>query len=252
MKKSAKKEKELKVEIKEVKEEVKVEAVEEVAAEVKEEVKVEKKAKKEKKEKVKKEKINLPNLLTVVRICLVPVFVLLLVLEDLWVGLRYIALAIFVLASLTDWVDGKIARKKNIVTRFGKLMDPLADKILVASGFIMLTGLGVVPAWVTVLVVCRDFLLNTIRMFGTEAGVTISAGVYGKIKTAFQMVTITLGLLDTNGLFKFMSTQGRLMGFGELLLNVGFSISLVGAVIFTVWSTIDYVRKCGKYIDIRK
>ena len=116
----------------------------------------------------------------------------------------------------------------------------------------MLTGLGVVPAWVTVLVVCRDFLLNTIRMFGTEAGVTISAGVYGKIKTAFQMVTITLGLLDTNGLFKFMSTQGRLMGFGELLLNVGFSISLVGAVIFTVWSTIDYVRKCGKYIDIRK
>ena len=98
MKKSAKKEKELKVEIKEVKEEVKVEAVEEVAAEVKEEVKVEKKA--------KKEKINLPNLLTVVRICLVPVFVLLLVLEDLWVGLRYIALAIFVLASLTDWVDG--------------------------------------------------------------------------------------------------------------------------------------------------
>jgi CDP-diacylglycerol--glycerol-3-phosphate 3-phosphatidyltransferase len=178
--------------------------------------------------------------------------VLLLVLEDLWVGLRYIALAIFVLASLTDWVDGKIARKKNIVTRFGKLMDPLADKILVASGFIMLTGLGVVPAWVTVLVVCRDFLLNTIRMFGTEAGVTISAGIYGKIKTAFQMLTVTLGLIDTNGLFKFMSTQGRLMGFGELLLNVGFSISLVGAVIFTVWSTIDYVRKCGKYIDIRQ
>ena len=99
MKKSAKKEKELKVEIKEVKEEVKVEAVEEVAAEVKEEVKVEKKAKKEKKEKVKKEKINLPNLLTVVRICLVPVFVLLLVLEDLWVGLRYIALGIFIIGS---------------------------------------------------------------------------------------------------------------------------------------------------------
>ena len=246
MKKSAKKEKELKVEINEVKEEVKVEAVEEVAAEVTEDVKV------EEKEKVKKEKINLPNILTVIRICLVPVFVVLLLLEDLWVGLRYIALGIFILASLTDWVDGKIARKKNIVTRFGKLMDPLADKILVASGFIMLTGAGVVPAWVTVLVVCRDFLLNTIRMFGTEAGVTISAGVYGKIKTAFQMITITLGLLDTNGLFKFMSTQGRLMGFGELLLNVGFSISLVGAVIFTVWSTIDYVRKCGKYIDIRK
>ena len=202
--------------------------------------------------KEKKEKVNLPNILTVVRICLVPVFVVLLLLQNLWVGLRYIALAVFIIASLTDWVDGKIARKKNIVTRFGKLMDPLADKILVASGFIMLTGAGVVPAWVTVLVVCRDFLLNTIRMFGTEAGVTISAGIYGKIKTTFQMLTVILGLLDTNGLFKFMSTQGRLMELGELLLNVGFSISLVGAVIFTVWSTIDYVKKCGKYIDIRK
>jgi len=128
-------------------------------------------------------------------------------------------------------------------------MDPLADKILVASGFIMLTGMGIVPAWVTAIVVCRDFLLNTIRMFGTEAGTTIAAGVTGKIKTAFQMLTVVLGLVDTNELFMFIDAGSR-MEFGALLLNVGFSISLVFAVIFTVWSCIDYIAKYSKYINI--
>lgn len=199
-----------------------------------------------------KKKVNLPNILTVVRICLVPVFVVLMVLaglNDTMSFLRYIALGVFIVASLTDWLDGNIARKQGIVTRFGKLMDPLADKILVASGFIMLTGLGVVPAWVTAIVVCRDFLLNTIRMFGTEAGETIAAGVTGKIKTAFQMITIVLGLIDTNTLFTFVEIGNR-MSFGALLLNVGFTLSLVFAVIFTIWSCIDYVLKYRKYINI--
>ena len=201
----------------------------------------------------KKKKVNLPNILTVVRICLVPVFIILMVLAEMnegeWAFLRYYALGVFTVASVTDWLDGNIARKKGIVTRFGKLMDPLADKILVASGFIMLTGIGVVPAWVTAIVVCRDFLLNTIRMFGTEAGETIAAGVTGKIKTAFQMITIVLGLVDTNALFAFFKIGTR-MEFGELLLNVGFSLSLVFAVIFTIWSCVDYVVKYRKYIDI--
>lgn len=199
-----------------------------------------------------KKKVNIPNVLTVVRICLVPVFVLLMVLSPLkeeWNFLKYVALGIFVFASVTDWLDGIIARKQGIVTRFGKLMDPLADKILVASGFIMLTGMGVVPAWVTAIVVCRDFLLNTIRMFGTEGGVTIAAGVSGKIKTAFQMLTVVLGLVDSYELFMFVQAGSR-MEFGALLLNVGFSLSLTFAVIFTVWSCIEYVAKYRKYINI--
>lgn len=201
----------------------------------------------------KKKKVNLPNILTVVRICLVPVFIILMVLAEMnegeWAFLRYYALGVFTVASVTDWLDGNIARKKGIVTRFGKLMDPLADKILVAAGFIMLTGLGIVPAWVTAIVVIRDFLLNTIRMFGTEAGETIAAGVTGKIKTVFQMITIVFGLIDTNALFAFIE-KGNRMSFDALLLNVGFSVSLVFAVIFTLWSCVDYVIKYRKYIDI--
>ena len=197
----------------------------------------------------KKKRVNLPNILTIVRILLVPVFVVLLALNDVWEYMKYIALGVFVLSAITDYLDGIIARKKNLITRFGKLMDPLADKILVSAGFIMLTGLGVIPAWVTVIVVARDFLLNTIRMFGTEAGETIAAGVTGKIKTAFQMITIVLGMLDTAGLFAFLST-GKVMEFGTLLLNVGFSLSLAFAVIFTLWSCVEYVVKYRKYIDI--
>lgn len=197
----------------------------------------------------KKKKVNLPNILTVVRIALVPVFVILMALNGVWEYMKYIALGVFVIASVTDWLDGIIARKKNIVTRFGKLMDPLADKILVAAGFIMLTGLDVIPAWVTVIVVGRDFLLNTLRMFGTEAGETIAAGVSGKIKTAFQMLTIVLGMIDTQGMFAFVSI-GKVMEFGTLLLNVGFSLSLAFAVIFTLWSCVEYFVKYRKYIDI--
>ena len=198
---------------------------------------------------IKKKKVNLPNILTVVRICLVPVFVVLLALNNVWEYMKYIALGAFVIGALTDFFDGIIARRKGLVTRFGKLMDPLADKILVASGFIMLTGLGVIPAWITVIVVVRDFLLNTLRMFGTEAGETIAAGVSGKIKTAFQMITVVLGIIDTKGLFAFVNAS-RTMIFPELLLNVVFSLCLVCAVIFTVWSAVGYLLKYRKYIDI--
>lgn len=196
-----------------------------------------------------KKRVNLPNILTVARICLVPVFVVLMALNDVWEYMKYVSLGIFVLAALTDFLDGIIARKKKIVTRFGKLMDPLADKILVASGFIMLTGLGVIPAWVSVIVVARDFLLNTLRMFGTEVGETIAAGVTGKIKTAFQMLTVVFGILDTQEMFAFIKI-GNAMSLDMLLLNVGFSLSLIFAVLFTVLSCIGYFAKYRKYIDI--
>lgn len=199
----------------------------------------------------KKKRVNLPNILTIARICLVPAFVVLMALNDVWEYMKYISLGVFVLGVLTDFLDGIIARRKGIVTRFGKLMDPLADKILIASGFIMLTGMGIIPAWVTVIVVVRDFLLNTLRMFGTEAGETIAAGVSGKIKTAFQMLTVVMAIIDTHKLFDFV-TIGKAMEFGDLIINVVFSLALVFAVIFTVISLVGYLVKYRKHIDIKE
>jgi len=202
-------------------------------------------------------KLNIPNKLTIVRICLVPVFVVLMAFIDATSYMKYIALGVYIVASLTDYIDGYLARKYKIVTTFGKLMDPLADKILVSAGFIMLTGIGTIPAWITVIVVGRDFLLNTIRMFGTQGGETISAGVYGKIKTAFQMIGVCLAIVDTNSIFAFVNMGKSVglvqtMGVVPMLINVAMSVSITIAVIFTIWSCIDYIIKYRKYIDIEK
>ena len=196
-------------------------------------------------------KLNIPNKLTVIRICLVPVFVALMAFIDVADFMKYIALGVYLIASLTDYIDGYLARKHKIVTNFGKLMDPLADKILVSAGFIMLTGIGTIPAWITVIVVGRDFLLNTIRMFGTQEGETISAGVYGKIKTAFQMIGVCLAIVDSYSIFAFVSI-GKMMGFVPMLINVAMSVSITIAVIFTIWSCVDYIIKYRKYINIEK
>lgn len=196
-------------------------------------------------------KMNIPNKLTVVRIALVPVFVALMALSYLADWIKYVALGVYALASLTDYLDGYLARKKGIVTNFGKLMDPLADKILVAAGFIMIVGNGTIPAWMAVIVVGRDFILNTIRMFGKENGETISAGVYGKIKTATQMLGVSLAIIDTHTIFEFL-TVGKSMGMIPMLINASMSVFITVALVFTIWSMIDYIIKYRKYIDIEK
>lgn len=196
-------------------------------------------------------KFNIPNKLTLLRIALIPVFVVAMVLIDKASFIKYIALSVYIVASLTDYLDGYLARKNKIVTNFGKLMDPLADKMLVAAGFIMIVGSGIIPAWIAVIVVGRDFVLNTIRMFGRENGETISAGIFGKIKTASQMVGVSLAVLDTNPIFSFFSI-GKKMGMFPMLLNVTMSIFITIALIFTIWSMVDYIIKYRKYIDIEK
>lgn len=196
-------------------------------------------------------KMNIPNKLTVVRIALVPVFVVLMALTYLADWIKYVALGVYVVASLTDYLDGYLARKKGIVTNFGKLMDPLADKILVAAGFIMIVGNGTIPAWMAVIVVGRDFILNTIRMFGKENGETISAGVYGKIKTATQMLGVSLAIIDTHTIFEFLTLK-KTMGVVPMLINASMSVFITVALIFTVWSMIDYIVKYRKYIDVEK
>ena len=223
-------------------------------------------------------KMNLPNKLTMLRIVLVPLFIILLSIPssvyettttsmDMYgqtqttttvsiakaiVG--WIALAVFVIASITDTLDGMISRKNGIVTKFGKIMDPLADKLLVSAGFIMLTGLGIVPAAITAVIVFRDFFVTALRTFGADNQKDVAAGLSGKIQTVFQMLAIISGLIQyiiqpLDGMFAFISGANGMFAF-ELLVNVFMSLALVGALVATIWSFIDYFIRFKDDIDV--
>ena len=139
--------------------------------------------------------MNLPNKLTIFRVILIPFFIVFLLVPDMpflpsteW-G-EWIALAIFVIASLTDMLDGKIARKYNLITDFGKFMDPLADKLLVCSALIALIELGRIPAWMVIVIIAREFTISGFRLVAADKGVVIAASYWGKFKTVFQMVAV--------------------------------------------------------------
>lgn len=137
--------------------------------------------------------MNLPNKLTLMRIILIPVFMV--VLYWGFPGANYVALAIFVIASLTDWLDGKIARSRNLVTDFGKFADPLADKMLVTAAMLWFVETGRMPAWALLIVICREFAVSGLRMIASDKGKVIAAGWSGKVKTASTMVCIILMFL---------------------------------------------------------
>ena len=132
--------------------------------------------------------MNLPNKLTIIRVCLIPFFVAALLFDH---GnnytMRIVANVLFIVASLTDLFDGKIARKYNLVTNFGKFMDPLADKLLVCSALICLIELGQLPAWVVIIIISREFIISGFRLVAADNGVVIAASYWGKFKTTFQM-----------------------------------------------------------------
>ena len=130
-------------------------------------------------------KMNLPNKLTILRMILVPLFVVTILCWN-----RYVALAIFIIASVTDSLDGKIARKYNLITNFGKFMDPLADKMLVTSALLAFVQLGILPSWIAMIVVARDLAVDGLRMMAASKGVIMAAGWSGKIKTAVTIVCI--------------------------------------------------------------
>ena len=136
--------------------------------------------------------MNLPNKLTVLRVILIPFFVVFMLVDVLGAYDKWVALAIFIVASLTDLLDGKIARKYNLVTNFGKFMDPLADKMLVCSALICLTALDKLPAWITIVIICRDFVISGFRLVAADNGVVIAASYWGKYKTTFQMIMVCL------------------------------------------------------------
>jgi CDP-diacylglycerol--glycerol-3-phosphate 3-phosphatidyltransferase len=177
-------------------------------------------------------KMNLPNKLTILRMIMIPFFVFfMLVPENIMPHstAKWIAVTLFILASLTDMLDGKIARKYNLVTNFGKFMDPLADKMLVSSAFICLVVIrqDALPAWIVILIICREFIISGFRTIASDKGVVIAASYWGKFKTNFQMFAIILLIID----------------FGTKPAHILETILVYIALILTVISMVDYIVK---------
>ena len=145
--------------------------------------------------------MNTPNKLTIARMIIVPFLVIFLLTG--WGGeaKRYISLTLFVVASVTDWFDGYLARKNNLVTNFGKFMDPLADKLLVCSAMICMIDLKRLPAWFVIIIIAREFIISGFRLIAAENGIVIAANYWGKFKTASQMIMIILLILHFDGIF---------------------------------------------------
>lgn len=143
--------------------------------------------------------MNLPNKLTMFRVILIPFFIVFLMVPQIPAG-KWIALFIFIVASLTDLLDGKIARKYNLVTNFGKFMDPLADKLLVCSALICLIELSRIPSWMVVIIIAREFTISGFRLVAADNGVVIAASYFGKFKTTFQMIAVCLMIADIGAL----------------------------------------------------
>ena len=168
--------------------------------------------------------MNLPNKLTILRVLLIPFFVFFLLYAE---NTDYIALAFFIIASLTDLLDGKIARKYNLVTNFGKFMDPLADKLLVCSALVCLVALCRLDAWIAIVIISREFIISGFRLIAAERNIVIAAGWWGKFKTTFQMIMIIMLILNIDNEF-----------YGVLTLIITYT-----AVILTIVSLVDYMVK---------
>lgn len=169
--------------------------------------------------------MNLPNKLTVLRVLIVPFFVLFM-LWDVGEGSKWIALLLFCGASFTDFLDGKIARSRNLITNFGKFMDPLADKLLVCSAMICLIPSGKLPAWFVIIIIAREFIISGFRLVASDQGVVIAASYWGKFKTVSQMIMVIVLIADLGGFFHVI---------GVLLIWI--------SLILTIVSLVDYVAK---------
>jgi CDP-diacylglycerol--glycerol-3-phosphate 3-phosphatidyltransferase len=136
---------------------------------------------------------------------------------------RYISLAIFVVASITDWFDGYLARKNNLITNFGKFMDPLADKLLVCSAMICMVELDRLPAWIVIIIIGREFIISGFRLIAAENGVVIAANYWGKFKTASQMIMIILLILNFGGIFEVLS---------QIFIWISLALTLISLVTY--------------------
>ena len=171
--------------------------------------------------------MNLPNKLTILRVILIPFFVFFMLAPYFEGYGNFIAVAIFIIASFTDFLDGYLARRDNIVTNFGKFMDPLADKLLVCSALICLVETGQLPAWVVVIIISREFIISGFRLIASDNGVVIAASYWGKFKTVFQMLMVIVLILNIDHIVFLV--------LGTVLMWI--------AVVLTVVSLVDYVVK---------
>jgi CDP-diacylglycerol--glycerol-3-phosphate 3-phosphatidyltransferase len=184
--------------------------------------------------------MNIPNAITVSRLFLTAGFILFVTFESTW-G-HFTALILFIIAAISDFVDGWLARKMNLITPLGKLLDPLADKILVCSAFVFLTAEGLCPVWVTALIIGREFLVTGLRQIAIEAGQVLAADRLGKWKTAFQltyliagMIRLTLDTMESVGPFSPLHTLTTPWGEGAWLLPISLGLA-VGLTVISGWN----------------
>lgn len=178
--------------------------------------------------------MNTPNKLTILRVILIPFFVLFLLSDLGGIYSKWISLALFVIASITDWLDGYLARRDNLVTNFGKFMDPLADKLLVCSAMICFVQLGSLPGWIVIVIIAREFIISGFRLIAADNGIVIAANYWGKFKTVSQMIMLILLIADLGGIFG-MLTQ----------------IFIWLALALTVISLVDYIWKNRQVLSMQ-
>ena len=178
--------------------------------------------------------MNLPNKLTIIRMIMIVPFVVVMLAGSAIPAGKWIALALFIVASMTDFVDGYLARKYNLVTNFGKFMDPLADKLLVSAALICLVGR--IPAWIVIVIISRELIISGFRTIAADNGIVIAASIWGKVKTVFQMIMIIWLIFDLNWFIEKYIIKFPIY---DILGNV-----LIGAsLVLTVISMVDYIVK---------
>jgi CDP-diacylglycerol---glycerol-3-phosphate 3-phosphatidyltransferase len=170
--------------------------------------------------------MNLPNKITIFRVFMIPVYLIFMLVPGIQYG-RYIAAGIFIIAALSDLLDGYIARKNNLVTNFGKFMDPLADKLLVSSALICFVELKLLPAWIVIIIIAREFIISGFRLIASDNGVVIAAGWWGKLKTNVQMVMSVMLIINLDFTF----------------INILEQIAVYLSVALTIISLVDYMIK---------
>jgi len=170
--------------------------------------------------------MNLPNKITIFRIFMIPLFLVFMLIPGIAYG-QYIAAGIFLIAALSDLLDGYIARKHNLITNFGKFMDPLADKLLVSSALICFVELKLLPAWIVIIIIAREFIISGFRLIASDKGIVIAADFWGKLKTTVQMVLCIMLIIN----------------FDNTFINILEKITVYLTVALTVISLVDCMVK---------
>jgi CDP-diacylglycerol--glycerol-3-phosphate 3-phosphatidyltransferase len=186
--------------------------------------------------------MNLANKLTMLRIILIPFFLIFITIKGMLYG-KLIAIVIFVIASITDKLDGYIARSRNQITRFGKFMDPLADKLLVTAALISLVEYRIIPNWVATIIIAREFAVTGLRTVAAAEGIIIAASKWGKAKTVTQIIAIVLALLNLTYNRVSLGIIKKFITYPHKFLNITTDVAMGLAVIITIISGVDYFVK---------